>query len=75
MPETEKPRADRVGSVYPLASEESHGLTQGLIATTLTGNPYPIKGWIVYGQNIFESIPVAAEDAGGDQEPRLHGSG
>jgi thiosulfate reductase/polysulfide reductase chain A len=58
MPETDKPRADRVSGQYPLASEEAHGLTQGLIEATATGNPYPIKGWIVYGQNIFESIPV-----------------
>ncbi|MGE5601917.1 MAG: molybdopterin-containing oxidoreductase family protein [Nitrososphaerales archaeon] len=58
MPESEKGRADRPQGAYPLASEEAHGLTQGLIETTLTGNPYPIKGWIVYGQNIFESIPT-----------------
>ncbi|HVP65384.1 MAG TPA: molybdopterin-dependent oxidoreductase [candidate division Zixibacteria bacterium] len=58
MPESERSRADRVGSVYPLASEEAQGLTQGLIETTLTGNPYPIKAWVVYGQNIFESIPL-----------------
>lgn len=58
MPEPEKPRADRVGEAYPLASEEAHGLTHGLIDTTLTGKPYPIKAWIVYGQNILESIPV-----------------
>ena len=58
MPESEKSRADRTGSAYPLATEEAHGLTQGLIEATATGNPYPIKGWIVYGQNIFESIPV-----------------
>ena len=58
MPETEKPRGDRTGSLYPLASEEAHGLTQGLVSTTLTGDPYPIKGWIVYGQNILESIPT-----------------
>jgi thiosulfate reductase / polysulfide reductase chain A len=58
LPETEKPRADRVEGAYPLASEEAHGLTQGLIQSTLSEKPYPIKGWIVYGQNIFESIPV-----------------
>ncbi len=28
-----------------------------LIQATITGSPYPIKGWIVYGQNILESIP------------------
>lgn len=58
MPEPEKGRADRIGNLYPLASEESQGLTHGLIETTLTGNPYPIKAWIVYGQNILESIPT-----------------
>ena len=58
MPESEKGRADRVGNLYPLASEEAYGLTQGLIETTLTANPYPIKGWVVYGQNVMESIPV-----------------
>ena len=58
MPETEKGRADRVGSAFPLATEESQGLTQGLIEATASDTPYPIKGWIVYGQNIFESIPV-----------------
>jgi thiosulfate reductase/polysulfide reductase chain A len=58
MPESEKPRADRIGGAYPLATEEAHGLTQGLIEATLTGNPYPMKGWIVYGQNILESIPT-----------------
>lgn len=58
MPESEKGRADRVGNLYPLASEEGQGLTQGLIETTLTANPYPIKGWVVYGQNVLESIPT-----------------
>ncbi len=58
MPETEKPRADRAEGQFPLATEESQGLTQGLIAATATEKPYPIKGWVVYGQNIFESIPA-----------------
>jgi thiosulfate reductase/polysulfide reductase chain A len=58
MPESDKPRADRIDSPYPLATEEAHGLTHGLIESTRTAKPYPIKGWIVYGQNIFESIPM-----------------
>jgi thiosulfate reductase / polysulfide reductase chain A len=58
MPESEKGRADRAPGAYPLATEEAHGLTQGLIETTASGNPDPIKGWIVYGQNILESIPT-----------------
>ncbi len=57
FPESERGRADGGGGKYPLAAEETQGLTQGLVQATLTGNPYPIKGWVVYGQNILESIP------------------
>jgi thiosulfate reductase / polysulfide reductase chain A len=57
MPESEKGRADGGGSKFPLASEESQGLTQELVEATLTGQPYPIKAWIVFGQNVLESIP------------------
>ena len=28
-----------------------------MVEATITGQPYPIKGWIVYGQNVLESIP------------------
>ncbi len=58
MPESEKEAASRANGIYPLATEEAHGLTQVLIETTRTGNPYRINGWIVYGQNILESIPM-----------------
>jgi thiosulfate reductase/polysulfide reductase chain A len=57
FPDSDRGRADGGGSKYPLASEESQGLTRELVQATLTGKPYPIKGWIVYGQNILESIP------------------
>jgi len=57
FPDSERGRADGGGSKYPLASEESQGLTQGLIEATRTADPYPIKGWVVYGQNVLESIP------------------
>ena len=35
----------------------SRGSRTGLMDATLTGKPYPIKGWVVYGQNVLESIP------------------
>jgi len=57
FPESERGRADGAGSKYPLATEETQGLTQGLVQATLTDSPNPIKGWVVYGQNILESIP------------------
>lgn len=58
MPDSEKGRADGGGDKYPLAAEESQGITTGLIEATLTEKPYPIKAWIVYGQNVLESIPM-----------------
>jgi len=57
MPDSEKGRADGGGDKYPLASEEAQGLTQGLVEATITATPYPIKAWIVYGENVLESIP------------------
>lgn len=56
FPKPARERADGAGTVYPLASEEQ-GLTRGLVQATLTAKPYPITGWIVYGQNVLESIP------------------
>jgi thiosulfate reductase/polysulfide reductase chain A len=57
MPEPDEARADRESGSFPLATEESQGLPHGLIRSTLNGTPYPIKAWIVCGQNILESIP------------------
>jgi thiosulfate reductase/polysulfide reductase chain A len=56
FPESRRGRADGAGTLYPLASEEQ-GVTNGLVDATLTGKPYPIKAWLVYGQNVLESIP------------------
>lgn len=56
FPESKRGRADGAGTTYPLASEEQ-GVTNGLVEATLAAKPYPIKGWVVYGQNVLESIP------------------
>ncbi len=56
FPESKRGRADGAGTRYPLASEEQ-GVTNGLVEATLTAKPYPLKGWVVYGQNVLESIP------------------
>ncbi|MBI4892742.1 MAG: molybdopterin-dependent oxidoreductase [Acidobacteria bacterium] len=56
FPESKRGRADGAGTTYPLASEEQ-GVTNGIVEATLTAQPYPIKSWIVYGQNVLESIP------------------
>ena len=56
FPEPQRGRADGAGGRFPLASEEL-GVTNGLVDATLSADPYPIKAWIVYGQNVIESIP------------------
>lgn len=56
FPESKRGRADGAGTRFPLASEEQ-GVTNGLIDATVAAKPYPIKGWVVYGQNVLESIP------------------
>jgi thiosulfate reductase/polysulfide reductase chain A len=49
-------RADGAGTIYPFASK-GLGVTNGLIDATVNEDPYPIKGWVVYSQNVLESIP------------------
>ena len=56
FPESIKGRADGAGTRYPLASKEL-GVTNGLVDATISAKPYPIKAWIVYGQNVLQSIP------------------
>jgi len=56
FPQPKRERADGAGTRFPLASEEQ-GVTNGLVDATVSGAPYPIKGWIVYGQNVLQSIP------------------
>lgn len=50
------PRADGAGTLYPFASR-GLGVTNGLIDATLAEDPYPIKAWMVYSQNVLQSIP------------------
>ena len=50
------PRADGAGSVYPFGST-GLGITNGLVDATVSEDPYPIKAWIVYSQNVLQSIP------------------
>ena len=56
FPRPNRERADGAGTRFPFASEEQ-GVTNGLVDATVTDKPYPIKAWIVYGQNVLQSIP------------------
>jgi thiosulfate reductase/polysulfide reductase chain A len=58
-PESAKPLADNPnGDKYPFADES---ITTGLREATLTGKPYPIKGWFVYSSNLLYALPNQAE--------------
>jgi thiosulfate reductase/polysulfide reductase chain A len=58
-PQSGKPLADNPnGERYPFADEP---VTTGLREATLTGKPYPIKGWFVYATNIINALPNEAE--------------
>lgn len=40
---------------FPFAGGE--GVTQALRDTTITGDPYPIKAWIISGTNLMKALP------------------
>lgn len=57
-PEISKPKVDNPNNKYPFASEE---ITTGVREATITGVPYPIKGWFVYATNLIHALPNEAE--------------
>ncbi|MEP7183776.1 MAG: molybdopterin-dependent oxidoreductase, partial [Betaproteobacteria bacterium] len=58
-PKSDKPLADNPnGEKYPFADEQ---VTTGIREATLTGKPYPIKGWFVYSSNIMMALPNQTE--------------
>jgi thiosulfate reductase/polysulfide reductase chain A len=58
-PSSDKPLADNPnGARYPFADEP---ITTGIRDATITGEPYPIKGWFVYSSNILQALPNRAE--------------
>jgi thiosulfate reductase / polysulfide reductase chain A len=58
-PKSDRPLADNPnGEKYPFATE---AVTTGIRAATLTGKPYPIKGWFVYSSDIIHALPNTAE--------------
>ncbi len=53
-----KPKVDNPDGRWPFADEE---VTTGLREATITGKPYPIKGWFVYGTNLLQTLPNEKE--------------
>ena len=57
-PRAAKAKVDNPGKKYPFASE---ALSTGIRAATITGKPYPIKGWFAYATNLIQALPNQAE--------------
>ncbi len=57
-PKPAKPPVDNPQNKFPFADE---AISTGLREATITGKPYPIKGWLVYGTNLMYSLPNPAE--------------
>lgn len=53
-----KPPCDNPDGRYPFAHE---ALTTGIRQATLSGDPYPIKGWLVNATNLIHSLPNSQE--------------
>ncbi len=57
-PTSTRGRADNPGHRFAFGAET---ITTGLRHATLTGEPYPIKGWMVYATNLLQAMPNQAE--------------
>jgi hypothetical protein len=67
-PKAKRPKVDNPGNhKYPFAHET---LTTGIREATLTGQPYPIKGWLVYATNLIHALPNEAETSEGHPAAR-----
>jgi thiosulfate reductase/polysulfide reductase chain A len=57
-PKSDRGKVDNPGKKYPFAAE---ALTTGIREATLTGQPYPVKGWLIYATNLLQALPNKAE--------------
>ncbi|MBS4035562.1 MAG: molybdopterin-dependent oxidoreductase [Ignavibacterium sp.] len=57
-PKSERGKVDNPDNKYPFAHET---ITTGIREATLTGNPYPVKGWLVYATNLLQALPNEEE--------------
>ena len=57
-PEPARGPVDNPEGRYPFADL---GLTNGIREATLTGQPYPIKAWLVYATNLLQALPSQEE--------------
>ncbi len=57
-PKPQRGRVDQENGRYPLATEP---VTTAIREATITGQPYPIRGWVVYATNLIYSLPNPQE--------------
>lgn len=57
-PKPGKPKVDNPDRKFPFAHET---ITTGIRDATITGKPYPVKGWLVYATNLMNALPNEAE--------------
>ncbi len=53
-PQSTKGKVDNPDHKYPFAHET---ITTGIREATITGKPYPVKGWFVYATNLLHALP------------------
>lgn len=54
-PELKKEPVHNPNNKYPFATGEQ--ISTGIREATITGKPYPIKGWFIYGTNLMQALP------------------
>jgi thiosulfate reductase / polysulfide reductase chain A len=57
-PTSKRGKVDNPGHRYPFAHET---ITTGIREATISGSPYPIKGWMVYATNLLHALPNEQE--------------
>lgn len=57
-PKSQKGKVDNPDHKYPFAHE---AITTGIREATITGKPYPVKGWLVYATNLLQALPNEEE--------------
>ncbi|MBM3907745.1 MAG: molybdopterin-dependent oxidoreductase [Gemmatimonadetes bacterium] len=57
-PKPARPKVDNPDHRYPFAHET---ITTGIREATITGKPYPVKGWFVYATNLLQALPNEQE--------------
>lgn len=58
-PELKREPVDNPNNRFPFATGEQ--ISTGIREATITGQPYPIKGWFIYGTNLMQALPNKEE--------------